>query len=156
MSCSINSKFGFSNSFSIFFFVPNERPQTMFSQDPRGSHDPSAGPRNSLHADPPVSAGVHRPIQYIHTSPFAQQVFDRTPVDVENENRRLRWTNQSAPRVYGVPLASQKYLMGIQQTDVLPPDPGLVPVNPGPRRRDLDRMRPKLSAWTSKSYLHKK
>ncbi len=94
---------------------------------------------------------------YQMVSPYMRQSLATTPDHLANIERQIRWTAQSAPRMHGsVPLASQQVLMQLGRSDVNRPDPNLIPVNPGPRKRDIAMFAPKLSAWSTASYLHKK
>lgn len=90
-------------------------------------------------------------------SPFLQQSYNTTPEHLQDQERQLRWANQSAQRVYGAPRASTSYLRSMALVDVDRPDPNLVPVTPGPRKFNVNqqyRMDGK-SPWATQSYLYK-
>jgi hypothetical protein len=90
-------------------------------------------------------------------SPFLRQSYQTTPEMLEEQIRQRRWQAQSAMPTYGVPLASQQYLVSMQTQDVYRPDPNLIPVNhtngyPPLNTNQRNRIQ-RTSAWGSRAYL---
>ena len=92
-------------------------------------------------------------------SPYLAQSYQTTPEMLEAQVRQRRWQAQSAMPTYGIPMASQQYLVSMQTQDVYRPDPNLIPVNHTsgypPLHANQQRRIQQTSPWASRSYLTK-
>lgn len=144
---------GYQYSPPVQSYQPPHRP---YPQEYQPYQPPQQSPHQPFEAANQAAAPRQR--GYPIVSPYTQASLAAGPAQLANIERQIRWNAQSAPHMHGsVPLVSQNYFLAhMNRQDVYRPDPNLVPVNPGARRRGLDALKPKLSSWATGSYLHRK